>query len=380
MRGKGNKPRYLLVKEGIVKEIKTGNYQVGEKLPGERKIAYQYNVSQMTANRAIQELVQEGYLEREMGVGTFVVSRDPASEVPAKINIVLLGDFIRNQNDYEKTLQTVHYLARDVYMGTMLRNLMEVGRFHKCEFSIITASTSFELEDYVARADRMRERFVIVNPLYNWQECLDRIGRSGIPIVAINASWENMGVPFVDADNYLGAQMAISHLGELGHKDILVFYSWPETANTQQRIKGAKDKMTELGIPYTEDQFININAIGIWALKLIQEKLEVVLRRRRVTAIFAAGFELALAANSALKNLNISIPDEISLVGFDDSPAAIYLEPPLTTIKQPFYEIAEAAIDILINPENKSSKLIPAELILRSSTGLARKASTNPFP
>ena len=130
MRGKGNKPRYLLVKEGIVKDIKTGNYQVGEKLPGERKIAYQYNVSQMTANRAIQELVQEGYLEREMGVGTFVVSRDPASEVPAKINIVLLGDFIRNQNDYEKTLQTVHYLARDVYMGTMLRNLMEVGRFH----------------------------------------------------------------------------------------------------------------------------------------------------------------------------------------------------------------------------------------------------------
>lgn len=368
MRSRGSKPRYLKVKEGILKEIKNGNRQVGDKLPGERKLAMYYDVSQMTANRAIQELVREGYLEREMGVGTFVLSKDPDKKVSTKVNIVIFGELGKDEDNLDEALNAVEYLAKDVYMGTILRNLMEAGVPYNCEFSILTAASPFELEKYIEKADRKRERFVLVNPLYSWNDSINKIGKSGLPIVAISANWENMGVAFVDADNYQGAKTAISHLYSLGHRKIAVFYSWAETSNSMQRIKGAKDAMYEFGLESFDDLFININAIGNETLSLIQKALEELLEKQQITAVFATGFELASAASSALKKLNLSIPNDVSLVGFDDSPAAIYLQPPLTTVKQPFFEIAKEAIDMLMSYESKRSKIIPTELIVRNST------------
>ncbi|HHY18306.1 MAG TPA: GntR family transcriptional regulator [Firmicutes bacterium] len=387
MAGSKEKLRYIKVKEHILHQIKNGHLNVGDKLLGERKIAEMLNVSQMTANRAIQELVKEGYLEREMGVGTFVVSTDPVKKVAPRVNIVLFGSIGREEEQIlsskakkfrdagysrksEATYLTVEYLSKDIFMGPMLRSLMEAGYLHDCEFSFLTAMYPYELEEYVQKADRNRECFVLVNPLESWQDSIRRIGESGLPIVALSAHWDDMGVPYVDTDNYGGAKMAIGHLHDLGHRDIAVFYSWPETANTKDRINGAKDKMKELGLTVDEEMFWNIDGIDTECIRLVKDAIKSMQSKgKRPTAIFAAGFELALAVSTALNSYNYSIPDDMSLIGFDDSPAAIYLQPPLTTIRQPFPEMAKKAISILMSKhKSKQSEIIPVELVIRDST------------
>lgn len=179
-----DKPRYIKVKEAILQQILSGHLQVGEKMPGERKIANKHKVSQMTANRAIQELVKEGYLEREMGVGTFVISKDPVRRMAPKVNIVLFGELGKEREtektpkrnvsnlrevdynrDYDATYLTMEYLSKDIYMGTMLRSLMEAGYVYGCEFAFLTVAQPYEMEQYVQNADRNRESFVLINPL-----------------------------------------------------------------------------------------------------------------------------------------------------------------------------------------------------------------------
>lgn len=252
---------------------------------------------------------------------------------------------------------------------------MEAGYAYGCEFAFLTVAQPYELEQYIQHADRSRESFVLINPLESWAESIRLISKSEMPVVAISAHWENMGVPYVDTDNYNGAKLAIKHLFSLGHRQIAVFYSWPETANTRDRIRGAKDAMLELGLGSDDELFCNILGTDLQGIGDVKKALgNIIANGKTPTAIFAAGFELALAINTALRYYNLSIPEDVSLIGFDDSPAAIYLQPPLTTIKQPLHEMAKEAISIIMSKYKESrSKTIPVELILRSSTAIIRE-------
>ena len=382
------KPRYIKVKEAILEKINNGHLQVGDKMPGERKVAEELSVSQMTANRAIQELVKEGYLEREMGVGTFVVSKEPIHKISPRVNIVLFGSIGEDEeedsmsvkakslkaagysHDYQVTYLTMEYLSKDIFMGTTLRSLMEAGYAYGCEFSFLTVRYPYELENYFEKADRNRESFVLINPLENWKDCIKAIGETGFPIVAISAHWPDMGVNYIDTNNYQGAKMAIEHLYNLGHRKIAVFYAWPETANTQERLKGVYDTMKNLHLEIDTEMFFDIRGIDTDCIRMCTEAIGSMIEKGKPpTAVFAAGFELALAVNSGLRHFNLAIPKDVSLVGFDDSPAGIYIQPPLTTIKQPFQEIAKRAISLLMSKaKDRKSEIIPVELIIRSST------------
>ena len=377
------KPLYIKVKEAILEKIENGHLQVGDKMPGERKVAEELSVSQMTANRAIQELVKEGYLEREMGVGTFVVSKEPTRKISPRVNIVLFGSLVAEEEEtlsstaknlnvgrYSRDYQTMEYLSKDIFMGTTLRSLMEAGYAYGCEFSFLTVRYPYQLEEYIEKADRNRESFVLINPLESWKDCIKTIGGTGLPIVAISAHWPDMGVTYVDTDNYQGAKIAIEHLYKLGHRKIAVFYAWPETANTQERLKGVYDTMKNLHLEIDTDMFFDVRGIDTDCINMCTEAIgNMIAKDKQPTAIFAAGFELALAVNSGLRHFNIAIPKDVSLVGFDDSPAGIYIQPPLTTIKQPFQEIAKRAISLLMSKaKERKSEIIPVELIIRSST------------
>lgn len=377
------KLRYLKVKEDILEKILIGHWQVGEKLPGERKIAESMEVSQMTANRAIQELVKEGYLEREMGVGTFVVSKEPARRVAPRVNLVLFGELDKDEvfekplqaktktsdkKDYRHTYLTAEYLSKDIFMGSMLRSLMEAGYIYGLDFGFLTAATPEEFEYHVRNADRERESFVLINPLESWANTIHAASEVGLPMVAVSAHWDNMGIPFVDTDNYDGAKQAIKHLVDLGHRRIAVFYAWPETKNTEDRINGAKDTMKELGLEVDEEMFCNISDFGIDCINGTKDAIDKLLAQgKEFTAVFAGGFELALAVNAGLRSRSFNIPEDVSLIGFDDSPAAIYLQPPLTTVRQSFAEIAKEVLTILMK-KKKESKIIPVELVIRNST------------
>ncbi|MCL5674418.1 MAG: LacI family transcriptional regulator [Candidatus Omnitrophica bacterium] len=212
----------------------------------------------------------------------------------------------------------------------------------------------------------------------NRQE-LQYILNQNLPFVTIG-KLKSFPFSFVSTDYYLGGQLAASHLAELGHKKVgIIYLSASETIS--QRIAGFKDtayrymmKVEEIPLQKNKRR---ISKEEFEEEKLIQETCEyakkVLHKKDRPTAIFAGNDEIAVGVIKTAIESGIKVPDDLSVMGFDDSLSAIFSPVPLTTIRQKRHEVSEMAVKILLNKintgtEEQVEKWIPTELIIRSST------------
>lgn len=192
-----------------------------------------------------------------------------------------------------------------------------------------------------------------------------------IPLVLVGHGPANPNLNSVDVDNFAGAYKATNHLIEQGHTRIGVMLASLKMQESADRLEGYKKALEDAGLPIREDYI----AIGNYSQKhgfdtmkrWIKEGLD-------ISAVFSTSDTLAMGVLLALHKENISVPEEISLVGFDDLPFAQYTIPPLTTIQQPICEKGRRAARLLINQiENKDSQIVhenlEPELIVRESCG-----------
>jgi DNA-binding LacI/PurR family transcriptional regulator len=202
---------------------------------------------------------------------------------------------------------------------------------------------------------------------------LDPSVLAGMPVVSSNPVVEGAGNQvIVDADQKMGARSAMGHLFELGHRHI-AHIAGPLNWNAAvQRRAGWLDFIAEAGaVPGPVFQ-------GDWSAKSgYQAGLE--LAGTGVRAVFAANDHMAMGAMRALEDRGLSIPHEISVIGFDDVPEAPYQIVPLTTVRQDFALTAERSVSELVrlidgSEIQESRILLPTELIVREST--ARAPST----
>jgi LacI family transcriptional regulator len=173
-------------------------------------------------------------------------------------------------------------------------------------------------------------------------------------------------------DNIKGGQLATDHLIKYGHKKIAFIGGEISHPSISERLHGyklaldrAKLNIDESVIITNDDELSRQN--GCAAAELLISK------KKHVTAIFAANDATAIGVMQCLKDNGIKIPDEISVVGFDDVEADLFIDPPLTTIRVPKLDMGTEAIQLLIgliNNENVKVKkiLMPVELIMRKST------------
>lgn len=360
-------PRYVQAKAILLETIQTGALEPGQRLPGERELAEQLGVSQMTANRAIQELVKEGYLRREVGVGTFVVSREPqARRERDRVHVVLFSEI------------GLDMMERDVYLGLMLRGMTDQGSRCQCDFIFVEAFQPGSLVKYATRTNASVDRLVLVIPPNDRLNEIIWVADVGIPHVVVGAHWPDLPqIRCVDCDNHEAAQLVVRHLHQLGHCNIAFLYMWSEAQNTLDRLEGYRSACKKLAIPLrpewtrcvpVPEQADEIDAI--MAELLASGGAE------RPTAVVAAGYQLALQSMRSLQARGLRIPDDISLVGFDDSASAAFLQPPLTTVRQPLLDMGLVAIREVIAGGKPRVQLLNAELVIRRSTGM--KAGTIP--
>jgi Transcriptional regulators len=172
----------------------------------------------------------------------------------------------------------------------------------------------------------------------------------------------------INTDNTSGAYSAIKYLIELGHRKIAHISGHRNQLSTTQRIEGYKKALEEAGITYNRNLVLNGNFIqdgGYSATKKL-------LQKETPTAIFYANDSMAIGGLIALKELSIHVPQEMSVIGFDDIEIASYLDPALTTVKTGFAEMASIAVSNLITAIKEDSSfsahyIVPAELIIRDS-------------
>ncbi len=166
------------------------------------------------------------------------------------------------------------------------------------------------------------------------------------------------------------ARIATRHLIELGHRQIVCFTGPPPEDCVQDRCQGFRESLLEAGIAFELDMIVE----GDWSASTGYDALQHLFTIGKMpTAIFSQNDRIAIGAMRAARDLGLSIPGQLSVIGVDDMPLASYFDPPLTTVRQDMFAIGREAARLLIcaieDPEAPRQQMqLPAELVVRNST------------
>ncbi|MFE6234070.1 LacI family DNA-binding transcriptional regulator [Cellulosimicrobium sp. NPDC057862] len=195
---------------------------------------------------------------------------------------------------------------------------------------------------------------------------------AGVPLVVVDPRHRlPEGVLSVGAVNFQGAFEATAHLLALGHRRIATITGVPEQDNAIARLAGYRAAMIRAGVP-VDDDLVCLSTYGVPAgYEGVQRLLAL---DEPPTAVFACSDDTALGALRALREAGLSVPDDVSLVGFDDLPVAAWTDPPLTTVRQPLVEMGASAVELVHRARTASGHTLRTEL----ATSLVVRESTAP--
>jgi len=191
----------------------------------------------------------------------------------------------------------------------------------------------------------------------------------GTPCLIINNKVDDLNVPYMAVDNVLGGRTAADYLVSLGHKRVATITGNLNTQAGLHRFEGFKNFLAERNVALPEEYCF----VGDYSRRSARSALESFLNLPdRPTAIFAASDEMALEAITVLMEHGLKVPDDVSVIGFDDNPACLYGAVALTTIKQPLFKMAEEAVYLLGTimsgkPKIKKKTIFEPELVIRES-------------
>ena len=195
----------------------------------------------------------------------------------------------------------------------------------------------------------------------------------GYNIVLLDRDPHKLNVDTVKIDNFGGGYMATEHLLNLGHSSILIIQGVPFIDSSKERFNGYKRALKNKGIKINNQFILNGNFTVNSGYSSVKKYLDDY--GLDFSAIFATNDQMAIGAIKALNDKGISVPEEVSIVGFDDSYISPYIIPPLTTIKQRREEMGKVAAELLLDRIISDNKkritprqiIIPVELIKRES-------------
>jgi len=202
-------------------------------------------------------------------------------------------------------------------------------------------------------------------------EHLQRVLEKNIPIIMFDRVSDQMNVSKVVVDDHDGAFKAVTHLIQTGCKRI-AFLGGPENLYiSQQRKRGYLDAMKIHNVPVIEELVVHAKDLQNDPINGARKLLDL---SERPDAIFCLIDPMAITTIQLAKEKGISIPDELSIVGFTNEPVSRYIEPSLTTVSQPAFELGQEAARLFFEQirDNENyepvTKVVPTELIIRNST------------
>ncbi|NUR77458.1 MAG: LacI family DNA-binding transcriptional regulator [Thermoleophilia bacterium] len=224
-------------------------------------------------------------------------------------------------------------------------------------------------EQYLSLLRAKQVDGVLVDGLVLPPDRITRFVREGLPIVCLDRDIDSTLVPLVQVDNRLGARLATEHLLELGHERIGHIAGPPDLGISDERIEGYRDALRAAGIAVDPE----LIAVGSFTEEGGYEAARVLSDKWDLTALFAANDLSAIGALSALVQSGRRVPEEVSVVGFDDLRLSRFTNPPLTTVHQPAGEIARHAAELLLElasgrPVERMRYFLEPGLVVRSST------------
>jgi LacI family transcriptional regulator len=219
----------------------------------------------------------------------------------------------------------------------------------------------------LVRSQRV-DGLIVSGPRTDDQELLQLVA-DGFPII-VQGSLPSLEAPSVDVDNRAGARAAVEHLLSLGHRRIGCITNAPLAYTAaSDRLAGYRDALVDADMGYDDALVVegSFDATSGWSAT--RDLLD---RVPALTALFVASDMVAFGALRALREAGRRVPEDVSVVGFDDIPVARHFDPPLTTIRLPARALGAAAgralLDRLGGRLDTQRRLLPTELVVRDST------------
>jgi len=199
-------------------------------------------------------------------------------------------------------------------------------------------------------------------------ETVEMIPSLRTPVVVIDPRQLGVNLPKVTVDNYEGMRAATEHLVGLGHRRIAFIRGEQDLDSTAERHRGYLDGMRLAGLEVEEDLTVDSSFSHAGGLRAAKALLE-----RAPTAIIAGADLIAIGAIDAARARGMAVPEDLSVIGFDDIPRAAQTYPPLTTVRQPLHGMGEAGARAILSlieerPLAVEHIRLPTTLVIRAST------------
>lgn len=274
------------------------------------------------------------------------------------LGVIIAGTSL---HELPHVLLGVEEAATSIGYSTMLAS-WQVGSPHSLD-DIVGRTVAQGVEGLVILADRATA-----------VESIERI-TPGIPTcVVMSGDIESSAVASVEFDQVLGARLATEHLLQLGHQDVVHLCGRLGVFDAVARIDGWRERMRDAGI--TEPRLFH----GDFTARAGHDLgVQLLAADELPSAVFVGNDLMAMGLLAALSDRGVSVPGDVSVVGFDDLPGAEYLGPGLTTVRQDFVALGRRSIEIvagLMADEQPRHHLIPTELVVRRSTAQPSTASS----
>lgn len=279
------------------------------------------------------------------------------SKKSGNIGFILTDDhFLRTEPFYTRIFLGAEFEARE-------------GEYY---ILLATVNSDFSQNDPLPRfvLDKSVDGIIIAGKVP--QNLIDRILNLDIPIVFVDYQTSTNCCPLILIDNVQGGLIATNHLINLGHTEIGFIAGDIKHPSIYDRLSGYKQALEKKNISI-KDSLIEVDAKYPDRQNGYEAAEKLMRRNKKVTSIFACNDAMAIGAMHYLKDKGYKIPNDVSIIGFDDVEVDLLLDPPLTTIRVPKIEMGAEALRVLIdylkNGNGAHNKiLVPVELIERSST------------
>jgi LacI family transcriptional regulator len=268
--------------------------------------------------------------------------------------------------------QSPEQVASDAVLAETLRGLSAAARAGGFRVMVELLTPEGPEASYGSLLRAQHADGLIVSGPRSDDPSLQELVRDGFPVV-LQGSFPDISILSVDVDNVAGARGAVEHLLSLGHRRIACITNARLVYTAaQERLAGYKAALAAAGIAYEPVLVAEADFDAPSGHAAMAE----LLARTTFDAAFVASDVVALGAIGALRKAGRRVPDDVSIVGFDDIPLAAYFDPPLTTVRLPAFELGQAAgralLERLADRANPHRTLLPTELIVRGSTARRR--------
>ncbi len=342
-------PKHRELEMSLRRDLDLQLWKAGERIPSEHELSRQFGCSYMTARQAVTSLVSDRLLQRIPGKGTFVLAKTEFVDTSRMaVPLVFLVPKLWQRLD--------PYYFPDILAG-FEENLNSCGR----TASILDYQTAEHTEQF---AEGTAVACIMIGQ--SEIQLIEKLRDRGCRALAVNRYAGRRNIPFIMPDNEGGTALAVEHLVSLGHQDIGFIGGVPGNLDAADRRKGFRSAMKknklspdrEAGEGFREE-------FGYRAA------MQLLCRPDRPTALVCASDLSAIGAIKASQELGLSVPDNLSIIGFGDFSISSYLNPGLTTIYLPRRELGEAAARSLVQLASEQSitdTILPTTLVLRGTT------------